>query len=114
MFTLLVSLTALLVAGVAAFFSVKGIGMLFAGAMIEAMVMAGSLEIGKLVVTSFIYRYYNQIPKVLKLYLIIAVITLMGITSLGIYGFLSGAYQKSASEYGIFTQQVSLLEKQKE
>lgn len=114
MFTVLVSLTALLVAGVAAFFSVKGIGMLFAGAMIETMIMAATLEISKLVVVSFCYRFWNQTPKLLRLYLLVAIVTLMGITSLGIYGFLSAAYQKSASEYGIFTQQVSLLEKQKE
>jgi hypothetical protein len=114
MFTILISLCALLTAGVAAFFSVKGIGLLFAGAMVETMVMASTLEVSKLMVVSFLYRFWHKTPKFLRTYLFIAVLALMSITSLGIYGFLSSAYQKSASQYGIYTQQVCLLEKQKE
>ena len=112
-FKLLIAFSALLVAGTAAFFSVRGVGLLFAGATIEAQIMAGSLEFGKLIATSFLYRYWLQIPKLLKIYLCSSVVILMGITSLGIYGFLSSAYQKSASEYGIYSQQIEILQNQK-
>ena len=90
-FTAIIGGLALAVAGTAAFFSVRGIGLLFAGAAIAAMVMAGVLEAGKLAMTSFLYRYWERIPRMLKWYCTIAVIVLVGITSLGIYGFLSDA-----------------------
>jgi transcriptional regulator with XRE-family HTH domain len=95
MFTALVGIVALIVAGCAAFFSVQGLATLYAARYIAVCVMAGGLEIGKLVAASFLHRYWKSISWLLKLYLIIAVIILMGITSLGIFGFLTGAYQQS-------------------
>ena len=97
-FKTLVSFSALAIAGCAALFSVTGIGTLFAGAAISAMVMAGALELGKLVGVSFLYRYWPEIPKALKSYMLIATIVLIGITSAGIYGYLSSAYAKVAAE----------------
>jgi hypothetical protein len=95
MFTALVGLVALLVAGCAAFFSVQGLATLYAAKYIAVCVMAGGLEIGKLVAASFLHRYWKTVGWMLKVYLTEAVVVLMGITSLGIFGFLTGAYQQS-------------------
>ena len=95
MFTALVGIVALIVAGCAAFFSVQGLATLYAARYIAVCVMAGGLELGKLVAASFLHRYWKSIGWLLKTYLTIAVVVLMGITSLGIFGFLTGAYQQS-------------------
>ena len=88
-----VGLAALLVAGSAAYFSVFGLSKLFAGSAASIIVMAGSLEFGKLVSASFLYRYWDKTNQWLKIYLLVGVITLVGITSAGIFGYLSNAYQ---------------------
>ena len=95
MFTALVGIVALIVAGCAAFFSVQGLATLYAARYIAVCVMAGGLELGKLVAASFLHRYWKSISWLLKLYLTVAVVVLMAITSLGIFGFLTGAYQQS-------------------
>ena len=92
-FTSLVGLSALLVAGSAAFFSVFGLSKLFSGAQLSVIVMAGSLEFTKLVAVSFLYQYWYTVSKVLKTYLSIGVVVLVFITSAGIFGYLSNAYQ---------------------
>ena len=76
-FPKLVGLSALLIAGSAAFFSVFGLSKLFAGASLAVIIMAGSLEFGKLVAASFLYRYWNTINKLHKTYMTIAVVTLV-------------------------------------
>ena len=88
-----VGLSALLVAGSAAFFSVFGLSSLFAGARLSVIIMAGSLEFGKLVAASFLYRFWNDVNKLLRTYMTIGVIILVLITSAGIFGYLSNAYQ---------------------
>ncbi len=93
LFPYLVGLAALLVAGSAAFYSVFGLSKLFSGAAIAVVIMAGSLEFAKLVTASFLYRYWDDINRFMKTYLIIGVVTLVIITSAGIFGFLSNAYQ---------------------
>jgi len=98
-FPYLVGLSAFLIAGSAAFFSVFGISKLFSGAALAVIIMAGSLEIGKLVGASFLYRYWNKISLWLKIYMTVGVITLVGITSAGIFGFLSNAYQGATIEF---------------
>ena len=95
MFPFLVGFSALSVSGSAAFYSVFGLSKLFAGASTEVIIMAGSLEIAKLVTASLLYQYWDTINKVLKYYLTLAVIILILITSMGIYGFLSSAYQET-------------------
>ena len=95
-FPLIIALSALLVAGSAAFYSVFGLSKLFAGAATQVIIMAGSLEFAKLVAASLIYQYWDTINKALRGYLMVAVFTLMVITSGGIYGFLSAAYQSTA------------------
>lgn len=109
----LVIFTSLLIAGCAAYFSVYGIGLLFSGATIAAMVMASSLELGKLVTTSWLFRYWNKANILMKTYMIIAIFALMGITSLGVFGFLTAAFQKSSLETELSVNKISTLEIQK-
>jgi len=98
-FAFLVGLSAFCIAGSAAFFSVFGLSKLFAGATKEVIVMAGSLEFGKLISASFLYRYWDKVNKALRTYLLVGIITLVGITSAGIFGFLSNAYQGATIEF---------------
>ena len=111
-FKTLVSFSALVIAGCAALFSVTGIGTLFAGAAVSAMVMASALELGELVGVSFLYRYWSEIPKALKSYMLVASITLIGITSAGIYGYLSSAYAKVAADPLKMNAEVQILNSQ--
>ena len=99
LFPYLVGLAALLVAGSAAFYSVFGLSKLFSGAAIAVVIMAGSLEFAKLVTASFLYRYWDEINKIMKTYLIVGVVTLVVITSAGIFGFLSNAYQGATASF---------------
>ena len=94
-----VGLSALLIAGSAAFFSVFGLSKLFAGATLSVIIMASSLEFGKIIGASFLYRYWNSIANWLKVYMTVGVVTLVGITSAGIFGFLSNAYQGATIEF---------------
>lgn len=112
-FPFILGSSALLIALCAAAFSVYGISTLFAGAAISAMIMASSLEIGKLVGTTFLYRYWHKCNIALKGYLSIAILVLMCITSLGIFGFLSSAYQKSSIEYMVSQEKIKTTEEQK-
>lgn len=112
-FPMVLGCSALLIALCAAFFSVYGIATLFAGASISAMVMATTLEIGKLTGTTFLYRYWNKCTLFLKVYLTIAILVLMTITSLGIFGYLSSAYQKSSIEFGVTQDKITNMENQK-
>ncbi len=109
LFPLLIALSALAVSGSAAFYSVFGLSKLFAGASIQVIIMAGSLEFAKLVVASLLYQYWDTINRVLKLYLAIAVFVLMVITSGGIYGFLSGAYQETATKSELLDKSLAIL-----
>jgi hypothetical protein len=112
--TLLLGLSSLLVAVCAAFFSVTGLGKLFAGASFEVMIMAGSLEFAKLVTASFLYAYWDRISKLLKTYLMIGTVVLVMITSLGIYGFLTSAYQTTADELSVMDSKVGVIELKKQ
>ena len=95
----LLGLTALFVAGNAAFFSVFGLSKLFAGASLSVIIMASSLELAKLVTAAYLYRYWGIINTFMKSYLLVGVVTLILITSGGIFGFLSNAYQGATIEF---------------
>jgi len=112
-FDILLGLTAVVIALVAAFFSVYGIATLFAGAFVLTAFMASSLEIGKLVAVTFLYRYWTKTQKFLKYYLSIATIVLMLVTSMGIFGYLSAAYQKSSIEFKAGQEKITMIEGQK-
>ena len=107
MFPFLIAFSALSVSTSAAFYSVSGLSKLFAGASLEVIIMAGSLEFAKLVTASLLYQYWDTINKTLRTYLSIATVVLVLITSIGIYGFLSAAYQVTYSK-------LSTIENQKE
>jgi hypothetical protein len=104
---------ALLVAGCAGYFSVWGLSQLFAGASTAVIIMATGLEIGKIVTTTALHRYWKKISGLLKIYLTISVVVLMLITSAGIYGFLSNAYQKTANKLEIHEGEISVFEGKK-
>jgi hypothetical protein len=110
LFPLLIAISALSVSASAAFYSVSGLSKLFAGATLAVIIMATSLEVAKLVIASLLYQYRQTIPKLLKYYLTIAAVVLVLITSMGIYGFLSSAYQETASKAGTIDAQISLVE----
>ena len=114
LFPYLITLTALSVSASAAYYSVTGLSKLFAGAAFAVMIMAGSLEVAKLVIATLLHRYWTTMNKVLRLYLTLATIILIGITSAGIYGFLSSAYQETATKAGVQDRQVELLETRKQ
>jgi len=104
---------ALSVAGCAAYFSVWGLSQLFAGASTAVIIMASVLEVSKVVVTTALHRYWSNLARGLKIYLTISVGILMIITSTGIYGFLSNAYQKTANKLEIHEGEVSVLDNKK-
>jgi hypothetical protein len=113
-FPFLIAFSALSVSASAAFYSVSGLSKLFAGASFEVIIMAGSLEVAKLVIASLLYQYWDTINKILRTYLSIATIILVLITSMGIYGFLSAAYQDTYRQLTIKENQISFLDQKKE
>lgn len=90
----LVGLAALTIAGCAAYFSVTGLGVLFSGASIAVMIMAGSLEFAKLVTATYLKQKWSEVRGFNKVYLTLSVGLLMLITSAGIFGYLSNAFQQ--------------------
>ena len=111
--TILLGLSALFIAGAAAYFSVTGLSKLFAGASTAVILMASSLEFGKLVSAGFLYNYWNKINKFLRTYLIVGVGILILITSAGIYGFLTSAYQITADQLTIIDKETEVIELKK-
>lgn len=110
LFPTLIALSALSVSASAAFYSVSGLSKLFAGAAFAVIIMAASLEVAKLVIASLLYQYRKNLPRLLKYYLSIACLVLILITSMGIYGFLSAAYQETASKAGSIDSKIALIE----
>ena len=110
----LIALSALSVSGSAAFYSVSGLSKLFAGASFEVIIMASSLEISKLVIASLLYQYWDVINKWLRTYLASAVVILVLITSMGIYGFLSAAYQDTYRNLSVKDNKIAFLTQKKD
>ena len=109
-FPFIIAISALSVSGSAAFYSVYGLSKLFAGATVEVIIMAGSLEVAKLVIASLLYQYWDTINKLLRTYLTIAAVILVLITSMGIYGFLSAAYQGTYQTLLVTENRIEFLE----
>jgi len=107
-------LLALSVAGCAAYFSICGLSQLFAGASVAVIIMASVLEVGKIITTTALHTYWDYLARPLKIYLTISVGVLMIITSAGIYGFLSNAYQKTANKLEMHDGEVGVLNGKKE
>ena len=109
-FPFIIAFSALSISASAAFYSVSGLSKLFAGAQLEVIIMAGSLEFGKLVIASLLYQYRDTINKWLRTYLTIAAVILVLITSMGIYGFLSAAYQETYQKLVVQQNQIEFLD----
>lgn len=117
----LLSLVTACVAGSAAFFSVYGLGHTFAGAFWTVVFMGGSLEAGKLMTASFLYRYNAHVSWRMKIPAYAFVLALMGVTSVGIYGYLSAAYQSDTvtlkqikADIELKQKELDILQKRKE
>ena len=108
--TFLLGLSALFVAFNAAFFSVSGLSKLFAGASLSVILMASSLEIAKLITAGYLYNYWEKINKVFRWYLVTGVLILVLITSLGIYGFLTSAFQDTFNQFSANEKQKTFLQ----
>jgi hypothetical protein len=105
--------TTICIAGSAAYFSIYGLAHTFSGAFWAVVFMGASLEMGKLVSASFLYRFWNKISKFLKVYLISAIVLLMVITSTGIYGYLSAGYATDTLDYKTVEVQLTSLNTEK-
>ena len=111
--TLLTFISAISISVIAAGYSIVGLATLFAGAVVPIIAMGSALEIGKLVAASWLYHNWNSdVPKLLKTYLFGAIIVLIFITSLGIFGFLSKAHLDQVKPVSGNNIKIELLDKQ--
>ena len=106
--------TSLMVAGVAAYFSVIGLATIFAGSFWPVVIMAGVLEIGKLVTAGFLHLRWSDINRAMRYYLMSAVLVLMVITSLGIFGFLAKANIEQTLQGDSYSLELSIIDKRLE
>lgn len=107
---ILTLLSALSISAVAIYYSIAGLAAIFAGAAIPIMIMGSVLEVGKLITASWLYQYWKVAPRFLKYYLSIAVVVLMFITSMGIFGYLSKAHVEQTSKSTNQVQEISRIE----
>ena len=112
-FPILVLIAALSLATVAAYYSVFGISKLFSSQAEAVIIMAGILEASKLITASYLEKYWKVINWIRKIYLTLALLILMFITSLGIYGFLVSAYQETAYKVQEVEKKVMVQETKK-
>ena len=113
-FGIIVLLCALAISGIAAWYSIIGLIAIFAASPLPIALMGASLEAGKLVAASWLYKNWKEAPRFLKYYLTFAVVVLMFITSLGIFGFLSKAHIESNIEVGDTAVQLRILQRQEQ
>ena len=113
-FSSVLLISALLLASCGAYYSIIGISTLFSGAAIAVGIMAGAIEFAKLCATTFLYRYWKTSKLFLKIYLSIAIIVLMCITSMGIFGYLSSAYQASSANFKNGKNKITMIETQRD
>lgn len=111
-FGLLTLFTALAIAGVAAWFSIVGLMAIFSASALSIAVMAGVLEVGKLITASWLYRYWSETKLLMKLYLTTAVMVLMLITSMGIFGYLSKAHLDQNAQTGTTALAIENIQRQ--
>jgi hypothetical protein len=106
----LITISALSISGSAAFFSVFGLSKLFAGAATAVIIMAGTLEASKLIIATLLHQYWKKLSILLRAYLTMATLVLIMITSMGIYGFLSAAYQETANASSVVDKEIALID----
>ena len=112
-FPYVVLISALSLAGCAAYYSVYGLSKLFSAQATAVIIMASILEAAKLITATYLHKFWKKVNVLLKTYLTIAVIILMMITSLGIYGFLTSAYQTTSDELTVLDKQTNVVEMKK-
>ncbi len=110
--TLIPLLTALLLSGIAAFYSIIGLFQIFPGAKLPILLMGGALELAKLVTAAWLYRNWSRTPLLLKTYFLTAITILMLITSMGIFGFLAKSHLQTATTVAATTLQRTTLDSQ--
>ena len=112
--TILTFLSAISISVIAAGYSIIGLATLFAGAVVPIIAMGSALEVGKLVAASWLYNNWKSdlVPKTLKTYLFFAIIVLIFITSMGIFGFLSKAHLDQVKPTSSNNIKIELLDKQ--
>jgi len=110
MFKYIIFISAIIIAVMAALFSVTGIATLFSAKFYAVVAMASALELGKLVMASYLYRWWKKTPILLKTYSVISVVVLMAITSIGIYGYLTAAYAEVAAVPQNTLNEISFIE----
>jgi len=110
LFALMTLACALAVSGIAAYYSVIGLIAIFASAPIPIAIMGASLEASKLVVASWLYKNWKEAPKLLKYYFTSAIVILMIITSLGIFGFLSKAHLDQTASTGAVSAKLEIID----
>lgn len=103
-------LTAFAIAAIAAYFSIIGLATIFAGAFMSVVIMAGILEVGKLVSAVWLHMYWNKVTGWIKLYLLLSVFILMVITSMGIFGYLSKAHIETKASGGEYSAQIERIQ----
>jgi len=113
-FRFIIPISALLVSVIGSYYSIYGIGRIFAGHQTGATFMAFALEFGNIVTASSLKLYWDELPKLLRGYLCSAVVVLSIITSIGIYGFLSDGYQMTYNKDKIVESRIELVKKKKE
>ena len=113
-FGIIVLLCALFISAIAAWYSILGLIAIFAASPLPIALMGGGLEAGKLIAASWLYKNWKEAPKLLKYYLTFAVVVLMFITSLGIFGFLSKAHIDSNINVGDTSIQLKVLEQKEQ
>ncbi|MDA9008150.1 hypothetical protein N9J18_02825, partial [Porticoccaceae bacterium] len=108
--TLLTLLSAISISVVAALYSLLGLAAIFSAAKIPVLLMGGVLEVSKLVTASWLYHNWKRTPVLLKSYLTVAVVVLIFITSMGIFGFLSKAHLDQTITAGDNTLEISQID----
>lgn len=108
--TVLLGFSALALAVISAYFSIFGLSQLFAGAYLAVIIMAASLEFAKLVTAAFLYNFWSRIKFLMKTYMTLGILILVFISSVGIYGFLTAAYQTASDKLAIVDREVSMVD----
>ena len=107
---ILALLSAISISGVAAYYSIVGLTAIFSGAVIPIIIMGSALEVGKIVTTVWLHQNWTRVNFIVKWYLALAVVVLMLVTSMGIFGFLSRAHIEQGAPVGDVTAQIELLD----
>jgi hypothetical protein len=113
-FKILLILAALILAVTAAYFSTFGLSKTFAGAPLSVIIMTGGIEFGKLIAVTYLRRHWKTAQKFLRAFLFLMVAGAMLITSIGIYGFLSNAYETQSAKLTTMKKEIAILDKKKE